>query len=385
MTQCENDILFELLRASLWQRKADIALYAREGEWKWKNILTSLDDNALIGVVADVIFSLPEEYRPGMNVQTNLMQYVAVSSQLKSKINDTTALIFDAMQKRGLHPVLLKGQVLESYYPARCHRALGDIDVFLPLNEYEEACNVVNALCGCKDKSEGLFEDRVHYHVTSPNGIEIEVHRKAGETPDPAQFDDYNAWADEMLKPECCRRMTINGVEILIPSDRFTLVFNYQHLAKHFASKGIGLRQFVDWALLMHAYSHESQEFWELIDADVKQHIRKKAWQILQGILVYQLGLPVEECRYWNASRARKSQGELLQYIIDSGNFGEKMSWSDIIKDMERGTARTLTGLKYLLSHTRMLSKVSWHWAYHYITYVTRTALENKTKGGDHQ
>lgn len=378
MTKCEQDILFELLRASIWQRKADVAQYARDGEWKWKNILQSLSDNALIGVAADTIMSLPEELKPSMKQQMNLMQYVALLTQMRSRRDEVTAQIFSALTDEGLHPVLMKGSVLEAYYPERSHRACGDIDVFVHPDEYERACGIVNALCGHHDKSAGLFEDRVHYHVTSQSGIDIEVHRRVGETPDPDQFDIFNDWADSLLTPEECSTMVVGGVEIMIPSHRFNIVFNYQHLAKHFASKGIGLRQFVDWAVLMHAYAGESEEFWRLVDADMKTHVRMKAWQILQGILVYQLGLPESECRYWNASRARKSQGELLQYIIDSGNFGEKMSWSELVSDMERGFKRNITGLKYLFGHTRMLSKVSWHWAYHYLTYILRTAVENK-------
>lgn len=378
MTKCEQDIFFELLRASIWQCKADVAPYARQGEWKWKNILHALNDHGLVGVAADAIMSLPDEFKPSMKNQMNLMQYVAALTQSRSKFNDVTAEVFSILQQNGLHPVLLKGQVLESYYPQRTHRSCGDVDVFLHPDEYEKACDLVNEYCGRSDKSEGLFEDRVHYHVTSKSGIEIEVHRKAGETPDPDQFDVFNEWAEDMLKPEKCSTMMVGDVKVLIPSNRFNLVFNYQHLAKHFASKGIGIRQFVDWALLMHAYASEPEDFWTLIDADMKKHVRMKAWQILQGILVYQLGLPKEECRYWSDSRAEKSQGELLEYIVDSGNFGELMSWSEIVKNMDRGINRNITGLKYLLGHTRMLSKVSWHWAYHYFTYIVRTGIENK-------
>lgn len=380
MTKCEQDILFELLRAAIWQRKADLSAYAVQGEWKWKNILKAADMHGMIGVIADVVMSLPDDFKPGMKSQAGLIQYVAALTQATYKNKEATVVIFKALQEKGLHPVLMKGPVIAAFYPERVYRSSGDIDIYLTPSEYEEGCNIVNELCGCKDKSEGIFEDRVHYHVSYSSSVEVEVHRRVGETPDPERFGSFNNWADDMLKPENCKTMDILGYNIRIPSDCFTIIFNYQHLAKHFSSKGIGLRQFVDWALIMHSYKDAPDELWQQVKKDMSVHIRKKPWQILQGILVYQFGLPKEECLYWDEKKAKKSQGELLEYIIDSGNFGENMSWSDIIKNMERGSNRTFTALKYLFGHTFMLSKVSVKWAYNYLSFIVRTGIENKIK-----
>lgn len=364
-----NQIFFELLQSAIWQRPCSLELFAKKPDWN--AILTLCEEHHVLGVVGDTIMSLPEQVRPGRRNAQRISDYIGHQIRLLYNNDETTSTVFKALQDANIHAVLLKGQVIAAFYPERCMRSCGDIDIYVGEKQYEEACRIVNAICGNESNNEGLFEDRVHYHAsTKDTNVDIEVHRKVGETALPEDFEDFNAWAEEMLQPENCSHMVINGVTIPTPSERFLVVFVYEHLTKHLVTKGIGIRQFLDWALILHSFMerHAADKQWmKQLEKDLKHHSSYNAWQILSGILTLQLGLPTSHCAFWKQRKAAKSQGMVLDFIVKSGNFGKHLSWSDAIKNMERGWKRQYKALSMMLAHAKMLWNISHKWSRAYL------------------
>lgn len=364
-----NRIFFELLQAAIWQRHCKASFFRKKPDWD--AVITLCEEHHVLGVVGDTIMSLPEEVRPGRRNAQRISDYIGHQIRLQYNNDEAASTVFKALQDAGIHAVLLKGQVIAAFYPERCMRACGDIDIYVGEEQYEEACRIVNEACGKESKDDGLFEDRVHYHTsTKDTHVDIEIHRKVGETALPEDFDRFNAWAAEMLKPEMCSNIVINGVTIPTPCERFLIVFVYEHLTKHLVTKGIGIRQFADWALMLHSFmeAHGREKQWiKQLESDLKHYSSYNAWQILSGILAFQLGLPTSHCTFWKQRKAEKSQGKVLEFIIKTGNFGKHLSWSEAIKGMERGWKRQYTALSLMFAHARMLWRISHKWSRAYV------------------
>lgn len=348
-----QQIFFEILCSALWGTPVNTPK-----DVDWKKLIEVFEDHALLGVASDAILSLPLEQLPPMELQMEMFQHVAELTQGHSCVADVRDKVFEVLEGQGMKPVLMKGPVLAALYPKRLVRSCGDVDVYIGKEDYDRACDVMCELCGYNSKEDGEFEDDVHFHCTY-DGVEVEIHKYACECCDISRFEAFNRFADEQNAQ----------------GDRFNAVFIFDHLAKHMRNEGIGIRQFVDWALLLHYLSEkvggfdseEGRKFVAQLDADLQTYSRKDIWQGLSGILVYQLGLPKKECPFFDAKMARRSQGRVLQYIYDSGNFGKHKEWSPNVRGMKRDWRRLKIALGFVLERAWVLWALSPGWSVMYL------------------
>lgn len=354
-----KSLFFNILRASLWNTPLNIY-----GIVDWRTLVKQFDDHALLGVVSDKIMSLPPEQLPPFDVQMEIFKLIANLTHSHEKVESAKKIVFAKLESLGMAPVLMKGPVLAALYPERLVRSCGDVDIYIGEEDYERACEVMVEMCGYETKDDGEFEDDVHFHCTY-NNVQVEIHKYACECCDPSRFEAFNRFAKEQNAQ----------------GDRFNAVFVFDHLAKHMRNEGIGIRQFVDWALLLHHLSEKlggfdsekGQEFVKQLESDLKAYSRLDIWQGLSGILVFQLGLPKNECPFFDGDKAIRSQGKVLDYIYDSGNFGKHVAWHQNTRKMDRGWDRKWTALKYIFERAMVLKELSFGWS---MMYLRSTLLE---------
>lgn len=348
-----KSLFFNILRSSLWNTPLNIY-----EEVDWKNVVEQFNDHALLGVVSDKIMSLPPEQLPPFDVQMEIFKLIANLTQSHEKVESVKKTVFAKLESLGMAPVLMKGPVLAALYPERLVRSCGDVDIYIGEEDYERACEVMVEMCGYDSKDDGEFEDDVHFHCTY-NGVQVEIHKYACECCDPSRFKAFNRFAKEQNAQ----------------GDRFNAVFIFDHLAKHMRNEGIGIRQFVDWALLLHHLSdklggfdsEKGQEFVKQLESDLKAYSRLDIWQGLSGILVFQLGLPKNECPFFDGNKAIRSQGKVLDYIYDSGNFGKHKEWTPNVRGMKRDWRRLVKALGLVLERAGVLWELSPGWSLVYL------------------
>ena len=120
MTKTEQDIFFALLRSAIWEKPVEME-YNKGKEYSWLNILQAFADHAILGVVANAVMHLPEEYLPEEELQQEILQYASDTKKLNEEFDTAVVESFELLQKNGLHPVLLKGQGLSALYPKSCY------------------------------------------------------------------------------------------------------------------------------------------------------------------------------------------------------------------------------------------------------------------------
>lgn len=227
-------------------------------------------------------------------------------------LNQDLTTVFAHLKENDLHPVLLKGQGCASYYPNPYLRATGDLDIWIGEKDYEKAKEVLQAF-GC----EMGLESKKHQDATlGETGIEI--HRLSENLTHPLHHKYFKRLTEEQLTRETG---FIPGTTIPIPPPSFQALQVFMHLWHHFTTSGIGLRQFVDLALILH------QDHEQIVPTQLQAHLkhlgRTEAWGMIGNILVDIMGLPQEEFPLYSTRYQEKAE-KIFQLVLQEGNFGQK-------------------------------------------------------------
>lgn len=329
MNQRERLIFFELLRSALWEHEVDTAVF--EGDWIWLNILQAFQKHSLLGIVADAIMKLPADFLPEEQQQSFLFMYTANLVIGHQRLNSAIRDSFKQLEAAGCSPILLKGQGLTRLYPKTCLRSCGDVDIYVGPEQMETAQRVFknNATPeAIKKADEG---EVVHEYKIVIDGIIYEIHRYLGGAGNKNRREAFNRLSLDALNPQNTVQVSLKALDgsflISVPSRQVNAWFIFNHLVQHFHVNGVGLRQFCDWMMVLRneELGVRNEEHKKLDTLKLSETLHQlgllRAWKILSGILVHQLGFPAESMPLYDEKMAQKSQGFILDQIIEGDNF----------------------------------------------------------------
>ena len=127
----------------------------------------------------------------------------------------------------------------------------------------------------------------------------------------------------------------------------------------HLLELGVGLRQFCDWAAILHACKNE-------IDHDaIRKHLKilglERAYCACGGIIIDYLGLPEDEFTYELVSSDKRYTMRILDVVMYRGNMGHYN-----LKGGHQGLWHNLeaTGIKiiHFLKFMPLAPAFSWNW-----------------------
>ena len=321
MSQTEQDIFFCLLRTSLWNLEKDkdyLHGLLERSDYSWSSILKSIEDHALLGVVADTILSLSEPVQLNEHQKNLIIQYVANSYQKRFQTQQVLVEVFEKFEEIGCNPILLKGEGLAQLYPSRCIRACGDVDVYVGSKDFDKAVACLNSMCEPKDLDHAVLGN--HDYTIRYKGILFEIHFKPGYASVEKAEQRYQELAYYWLVQEKCQTITVLGKQILIPAAQYNILYVFEHLARHFRNSELGIRQFLDWALLL-----ERTDFQESILKDnLEELFVLDAWKRLGGVL--QEGLGIEKIPFIEGNDSIPSK-DLIRVVLSRGNFARQNTY----------------------------------------------------------
>lgn len=323
MNSTEKDIYLELIRAALWERPVDMAVF--RGKWRWSVLLEAFKKHDLLGVVANVVILLPEEVKPSVVEMGQVYNYLGSLIQSHRQLNKRLAEVMPKLEAVGCQPLLLKGQGLSSLYPKTCVRACGDLDIYVGDEKMAEAKAVVNEMASPEEVEAAKEHDIERHYQIIINDIVYEIHPSVGEAGNKCYEKEYESLANQYLELFGYEQVSLpisadDNIEVKVLPLAFNVWYVFNHLVDHLCDAGVGLRQFCDWMMVVRKF--RSSEFSEFhLEETLKAVGLLRAWKILGGILVYQLGLPKEEFPLFDERMAKKSQGFLVDDILNGGRF----------------------------------------------------------------
>ena len=212
-----------------------------------------------------------------------------------------------AFEENGIDYMLLKGVNMKSLYPKAEMRSMGDADVLIRLDQYEQIVPIMESLQYKKVK------ESVYDFVWQTPELYLELHKRL-YAPTQTTLCGYfgTGW-------EIARKGEGHSYH-MSREDEFAYVFS--HMAKHFRIRGIGVRHFVDLYVYRKAYP-------EMDERKVRQIMSK-----LQMLDFYR-----NVCRtldVWFEGRAGDDVTDMItEYVFASGSFGtmeNKLYYQELTK-----------------------------------------------------
>ena len=213
-------------------------------------------------------------------------------------------LLIDLLEKNGIPCVIIKGSAAAMAYPYPALRTVGDVDFLVKQSDFHKAVDII------EENGFLLIDDNSSYHRSyKKDGVLFELHKRLPivREENKAIMSLFESGIDNRVW-----RMVDGFSFPSLPDDLNGLVLLF-HINQHLRD-GLGLRQIVDWT----AYLHKNRNWEELLPV-IRQNGQEKFARTVTAMCQKYLGLEkiVEETEDLPCD-------ELMEYIMEKGNFGRK-------------------------------------------------------------
>lgn len=311
-----NQTYFSILRNYLWNHSSSIGNIE-----DWENIIQLAAHQGTLPILADYALNQSEGNLPSSG-QKMMMRQVAMQHMLhREKLHIYLRLVKECLDNAGIPFVVLKGDGLAALYPNSDMRSMSDVDIWVGLERFHEACRVLRTLPDVMTEDKQEEEGTRHFNLHWENAqYVIEVHPVTHAFPGKKENAHYQEWEKTNI---LCPHSTVllNDEQYNIPPAGFNLLYVFLHMWHHYLDKGLHVKQMIDWVLVLHDYAkNQSQQYNQQLCEELKFYHLIEPWQAFGWVAVNYLGLPANEMPLYNDDKRTKHQAELLLNYMLSGN-----------------------------------------------------------------
>ena len=235
----------------------------------WQELYSFASKQALLGLCFDGIERLgkeyPEELRLNPIGRELLMTWMGKAQQIRRqnmKVNAVAGKLFAMLREDGMRCCILKGQGNALMYPNPYSRTPGDIDVWIDASR--------ERIMEYAQKKFELGDDiRLQHLETSLDGVPVELHFFPCSMNNPIYHARLLKWFKRNADLQCSNVVSLpdGAGDIAIPTSAFNVVYQLTHLYHHFFDEGIGMRQIIDYFLVVNDFSKNV-----FLDYDLSNH-----------------------------------------------------------------------------------------------------------------
>jgi len=320
----QANILLTLLRSALTGAEPECSCSPDE----WAEVYAFAVQQCVVGLAYQGVCRLPASQCPPRKL---VMRWAKNAEAIKGHnllLNDISARLTATFAAEGFRSAILKGPANARLYPNHFARQCGDIDIWveggrqkvIDLLQHLGMFKVPPKISWFDYKAyrESLRESvslSTHHHIQLKqkiDGVMIEVHFKTSS----GIFNPFaNKRLQRFLEQEIEKSEKV-AEGFCVPSVKFALVMQLAHIQHHFFGTGIGLKQLVDYYVLLQQVSDEER-------AEVSAMLRRlgmyRTAAALMGILKIFFGLEEQKML---CSPNFKSGELFLRDVINGGAFG---------------------------------------------------------------
>ena len=223
----------------------------------WQELYSFASKQALLGLCFEGIERLgkeyPEELRLNPIGRELLMTWMGKAQQIRRqnmKVNAVASKLFSMLREDGLRCCILKGQGNALMYPNPYSRTPGDIDVWIDASR--------ERIMEYAQKKYELGDDiRLQHLETSLDGVPVELHFFPCSMNNPIYHARLQKWFKRNADLQCSHIVGLpdGAGDIAIPTTAFNVIYQLCHLYHHFFDEGIGMRQIIDYFLVVNDFS----------------------------------------------------------------------------------------------------------------------------------
>ena len=223
----------------------------------WQELYSFASKQALQGLCFEGIERLGEEYPEKLKQnpigRELLMTWMGKAQQIRRqnrKVNLVASKLFSMLREDGLRCCVLKGQGNALMYPNPYSRIPGDIDVWIDASRER-------IMEYAQNKFELEDDIRLQHLETSLDGVPIELHFFPCSMNNPIYHARLQKWFRRNADLQCSHIVGLpdGAGDIAIPTTAFNVIYQLTHLYHHFFDEGIGMRQIIDYFLVVNDFS----------------------------------------------------------------------------------------------------------------------------------
>ena len=223
----------------------------------WQQLYSFASKQALLGLCFEGIERLGEEYPEELKQnpigRELLMTWMGKAQQIRRqnmKVNAVASKLFSMLREDGMRCCILKGQGNALMYPNPYSRTPGDIDVWIDASR--------ERIMEYAQKKFELGDDiRLQHLETSLDSVPVELHFFPCSMNNPIYHARLQKWFRRNADLQCSHivRLPDGAGDIAIPTTAFNVIYQLTHLYHHFFDEGIGMRQIIDYFLVVNDFS----------------------------------------------------------------------------------------------------------------------------------
>ena len=225
----------------------------------WQMLYSFASKQALLGLCFEGIERLgkeyPEELKQNPIGRELLMTWMGKAQQIRRqnmKVNAVASKLFAMLRVDGMRCCVLKGQGNALMYPNSYSRTPGDIDVWIDASR--------ERIMEYTQKKFELGDDiRLQHLETSLDGVPVELHFFPCSMNNPIYHARLQKWFRRNADLQCSHivRLPDGAGDVAVPTTAFNVVYQLTHLYHHFFDEGIGMRQIIDYYVVI-------DDFWKV-------------------------------------------------------------------------------------------------------------------------
>ena len=300
------DKLFSLIRSALW----GYAFQDKVSQEEFTEVMCMAKEQTVYGLVFD---ALSQQSVKGQYDKRQLLKAYGKTEKIKrqnEKINKELISFANRSKDAGLKCLVVKGQTIGCRYPNPMIRISGDIDFLVPNISSNLSIVFPNVQFPeiMKEKELGFKYNDILYELhTRLIDFGVKKHQQVWEDliKEEWEKDYYVAIGEDQVKT-------------LSPTTN--AVYLFLHLYFHLIREGVSLRQFCDWAVMLHHYKNEIDRV--RLDEILRQLDMIRGYKAFGCVLVDELGLPNEEFPMCLTDDDRRWKKKILHDIFQGGSFG---------------------------------------------------------------
>ena len=311
------NLFFELIQVGIGTREK---LSCIPSAAEWMNLFVLANKHAVLGVCFQGVQLLNIHQPMQMqNLPIKLkMQWLGLTANIQVKndlLNKRAKEVTEMFAEGGFRSVVLKGQGVARLYSDSSLRQSGDIDLWV--NGGRE-----DVIAFMKWKGWKVGRSVVHHtDVEIFSDASVEVHHYPSYTFSPVRWLRYKKWFREQERIQF--QQMDKSVGFYWPSLDFNMVYVLLHIYRHVFHEGIGLRQLMDYYMVLRAASKSENVYLEM---------RRAAMSILEwfGLKRFASAVMYVEQQVFGmkddmllCSPDIKAGKFLLNEIMRAGNFGK--------------------------------------------------------------
>ena len=330
-------LFFELLQVAIGNRKS---LSAIPTVSEWKQIFQLCHKHSLLGIGFCGMRILPDEQLPPKELMFRWTAQADLMLQNNAFMNQECERLCQKLQSEGMEGRVIKGQSNYLYYPSvpvssdpaeteteslGSYRTPGDIDVLTRPADHKQCVRRVIEYCLNEASQNGRTVHHTFYHDTElcwKGESEVEAHYRAIWLNAPWR----NAVLQRWLKQESQwtrEEVEVEGSRFYVATVEFNVIYHLLHVFKHLFEEGIGLRQLLDYYMVLRAWTLKHR-----VDIDTARKAQMRLLRrfdcdrfaaAMMFVLQQVFALPDE---YLLCKPDEDRGAFLLEEVLRAGNFG---------------------------------------------------------------